>query len=63
MYSYPNLIPLPGATVLELARRLEPWAFSMLYGAWWDAVIRADAAAIVQRSARRYVDALEGKLP
>ena len=63
MYSYPNLIPLPGATVLEMARRLEPWAFSTLYGAWWGTVIRADASAIVQRSARRYASALEGKLP
>jgi hypothetical protein len=63
MYSYPNLIPLPGATVLEMARRLEPWAFSSLYGAWWGTVIRADAAGIVQRSAQRYADALAGKLP
>jgi hypothetical protein len=63
MYSYPNLIPLPGETVLEMARRLEPWAFSTLYGAWWGTVIRADAEAIVQRSARRYADALAGKLP
>jgi hypothetical protein len=63
MYSYPNLIPLPAETVRSIAQRLERYAFETLYGAWWGTVIGADAHAIVQRSAARYIDALQGKLP
>jgi hypothetical protein len=63
MYSYPNLIPLPAETVREIAARLEPYPFEALYGAWWGTVIPAGAGAIVQRSAARYVDAVQGDLP
>jgi hypothetical protein len=63
MYSYPNLVPLPAETVRDIAARLEPYAFTSLYGAWWGTVIGAQAGAIVQRSAARYIDALQGKLP
>jgi hypothetical protein len=63
MYSYPNLIPLPAETVRSMAEKLEPYAFDALYGAWWGTVIGAGAHAIVQRSAARYIDALQGKLP
>jgi hypothetical protein len=63
MYSYPNLIPLPAATVEDMAARLRPYAFDTLYGAWWGTVIGPGADAIVQRSAARYVEALQGNLP
>jgi glyoxylase-like metal-dependent hydrolase (beta-lactamase superfamily II) len=63
MYSYPNLIPLPAERVRAIAATLEPYAYSALYGAWWGTVIRDRADAVVQRSARRYVEALHGKLP
>jgi hypothetical protein len=63
MYSYPNLIPLPAATVSRMAAALSEWSFASLYGAWWGTVIRERADAIVQRSASRYVAALDGKLP
>jgi hypothetical protein len=63
MYSYPNLVPLPAETVRDIAARLEPYAFDALYGAWWGTVIGAGAHAIVQRSAARYIEALQGKLP
>src|SRR4051812_23838975 len=63
MYSYPNLVPLPAQTVREIAARLEPYAFDALYGAWWGTVIGTGAHAIVQRSAARYIDALQGNLP
>ena len=59
MYSYPNYIPLPAATVRRMARMLEPYPFERVYGAWFGAVVRADAKAAVQRSAERYVRALE----
>ncbi len=55
MYSYPNLIPLPATKVRQVARAVEPYAFDRLYGAWWGRIIPANAKAIVQRSAERYV--------
>jgi hypothetical protein len=42
---------------------LEPYEFERLYGAWWDTVIPSDGKGIVRRSAQRYADALNGKLP
>ncbi|HEY6029504.1 MAG TPA: hypothetical protein VIU44_03020 [Gaiellaceae bacterium] len=62
MYSYPNLIPLPAATVLRIAEKLEPWDFEQIVGAWWGRVVRRDAKAAVRRSAERYAAALEGRL-
>jgi len=63
MYSYPNLIPLPAPAVRKIEQTLEPYDFETLYGAWWGRVVRGDAKAVVQRSAERYVRALEGELP
>jgi glyoxylase-like metal-dependent hydrolase (beta-lactamase superfamily II) len=63
MYSYPNLIPLPAEAVERIAAALEPYPFDTIYGAWWDRIVRGDGAAIVQRSAERYVAALRGELP
>ena len=51
MYSYPNLIPLPEASVARIAQALEPYDFEVIYGAWWDRLVRRDAKAIVRRSA------------
>ncbi len=62
MYSYPNLIPLPAETVLEIAGKLEPWAFDTIVGAWWGRVVREDAKGAVRRSAERYAAALQGNL-
>jgi hypothetical protein len=58
MWSYPNLIPLPEAEVQAMVRRIEPFTFEALYGAWWGTVIEGDAQAIVRRSAERYGRAL-----
>jgi glyoxylase-like metal-dependent hydrolase (beta-lactamase superfamily II) len=63
MYSFPNHIPLPEAAIRSLEAALEPYEFERLYGAWWDTVIPSDGKGIVRRSAQRYVDALNGKLP
>lgn len=60
MYSYPNLIPLPAASVAAIAAAVAPFAFEVLYGAWWNTVVRRDAKAVVERSAARYAAALEG---
>ena len=59
MYSYPNYIPLPAATVRRMVALLEPYPFERVYGAWFGAVVRADAKAAVRRSAERYLCALE----
>jgi glyoxylase-like metal-dependent hydrolase (beta-lactamase superfamily II) len=59
MYSYPNYIPLSAATVRRMVERLEPYPFERVYGAWFGAVVRADAKAAVRRSAERYLEALE----
>src|SRR6478672_2420540 len=34
MYSYPNLIPLPAASVRRIADSVRPFAFERVYGAW-----------------------------
>jgi hypothetical protein len=60
MYSYPNLIPLAERDVRAIADALEPYEFERIYGAWWDAIIRADGKGIVRRSAERYARALAG---
>jgi hypothetical protein len=54
MRSYPNLIPLPAATVEGMVAALEPWPFERLYGAWFGRVVSTDAHAAVRRSAERY---------
>jgi glyoxylase-like metal-dependent hydrolase (beta-lactamase superfamily II) len=63
MYSYPNLIPLPEASVRAIARALGPYEFDTIYGAWWGTLVRGDGKAIVERSAERYAGALRGELP
>ncbi|MCC6627882.1 MAG: MBL fold metallo-hydrolase [Chloroflexi bacterium] len=60
MYSYPNLIPLPAATVRRVVAAVEPFAYERIYGAWWDRVVASDAKAAVARSAERYIAAIGG---
>ena len=57
MYSYPNLIPLPAATVRRMADAVAPYAFDRLHGAF-DRSVLADAHAAVERSAQRYIAAV-----
>ena len=63
MYSFPNYIPLPAASVQAVGAALAPFTFERIYGAWWGAVIEADGSGIVRRSVERYVAALDGYLP
>ena len=60
MRSYPNLIPLPAATVERIVDALEPYPFERLYGAWFGRAVAEDAKAAVGRSAARYLAALDG---
>jgi hypothetical protein len=63
MWSYPNLIPLDAATVRDIARRTERFAFDRVYGGWWGRVVVADGPAAVRRSAERYVARMRGERP
>jgi glyoxylase-like metal-dependent hydrolase (beta-lactamase superfamily II) len=63
MWSYPNLIPLDEGTVLDIARRVERFAFDRVYGGWWGRVVVADGAGAVRRSADRYVARARGERP
>lgn len=58
MYSYPNYIPERPSVVRHAVELLEPYRFEVIYGAWWDAVVRADGYEVVRRSAKRYLDAV-----
>ncbi|HSR23203.1 MAG TPA: MBL fold metallo-hydrolase [Candidatus Eisenbacteria bacterium] len=58
MYSYPNLVPLPGHIVDRMARRVGRLRFDRIYGAWWERVVDRDGRAAVERSAQRYLAAL-----
>jgi glyoxylase-like metal-dependent hydrolase (beta-lactamase superfamily II) len=62
MYSFPNYLPLPAASVRRAAGAVTPFAFDRIYGAWWDRVVAAGAKAAVARSAERYIQAL-GEVP
>lgn len=62
MYSFPNFIPLPAASVRSVGAALAPFAFERIYGAWWGAVIERDGSNIVRRSVERYLAALDGNL-
>ncbi|BCB03605.1 hypothetical protein [Bacillus sp. KH172YL63] len=61
MYSYPNLIPLPAAKVKEIASKVEGLSFDRIYNAFHK-VVEEHAHEKVQKSAERYVRALEGLL-
>ena len=59
MYSYPNLIPLPAEKVEKMANTLKPLQFNQLYNAFHKEIPnKADLA--VQKSAERYISALNG---
>lgn len=59
MYSYPNMIPLPAAAIGRILTTLKPFAFDRLYGAFPGLTVTADAKGSVERSANRYVKAIQ----
>jgi DNA-directed RNA polymerase subunit RPC12/RpoP len=61
MYSYPNLIPLPANKVKEMAGKVKDLEFDRLYNAF-QKVVPINANEVVQKSAERYIKALEGRL-
>lgn len=59
MWSYPNMLPLPAATVSGIADRIAGIDFDRMYGGFAGQHIETAAKAIVLRSARRYVACLD----
>jgi hypothetical protein len=60
MYSYPNHIPVNATTIRRIGAILEPYRFARIYGAFQGLVIASDGKAALQRSLRRYLDAISG---
>jgi hypothetical protein len=60
MRSYPNMLPLPAATVRRIAGTVAPYAFDRVYGAFWGRQLGQDGRAAIARSAERYVRWVEG---
>lgn len=61
MYSYPNLIPLPINKVKEMVEKIKDLPFNRLYNAFHRVIIE-NANESVQKSAERYIKALQGTL-
>jgi glyoxylase-like metal-dependent hydrolase (beta-lactamase superfamily II) len=59
-WSAPNRLPLPEREVRGIVAALSRYRFERIYDGWWEAVVRRDAAAIVKRSAQRYIEFLRG---
>lgn len=62
MYSYPNFIPLNAPTIHHVLGCLDPLKYDRLYGAFFirgKGIIPSRAKAVVQRSAARYLRAIE----
>jgi hypothetical protein len=60
MRSYPNMIPLSAPAVERVGAMLEPYAFDVIHGAWFDRTIPSGGKEIVKRSIARYVAAVSG---
>ncbi|WP_178132604.1 MBL fold metallo-hydrolase [Limnoglobus roseus] len=60
MWSYPNYIPLGPAAVKHAVACLKPLAFDRIYGAFPNGLVKADAKAVVERSAARYLRMMGG---
>lgn len=63
MWSYPNLIPLDGATVRKIAERVGRFSFERIYGGWWGRTVVEDGPAAVRRSAERYLERISEPPP
>jgi hypothetical protein len=58
MRSYPNLVPLPAERVKAIATALAPFEFDMMFGNFFDSVIRTGAKQAFQASVDRYLAAI-----
>ncbi len=58
MFSYPNAIPLPAASVQAIGDVVAPFRFDRVYGAFWERVIKTNGGAVVAQSVARYLRAI-----
>jgi hypothetical protein len=58
MYSYPNYIPLGPCAVRDIVRRLDPYEFDRIYGAFPKRTVQRHAKSVIARSAERYLKAI-----
>jgi hypothetical protein len=58
MYSYPNYIPLGPGAVRDIVRRLDPYEFDRIYGAFPKRTVHKHAKSVIERSAERYLKAI-----
>ena len=59
MWSYPNFIPLGEKAVSAIAKRLEPWTYEVIYGAFWDRFIAKDGTKVTEKSVARHIAILQ----
>jgi hypothetical protein len=62
IWSAPNRLPLPESEVRQVVEAVAPYRFDRMYGGWWEPVIGTDAHAILERSAKRYIEILRGHI-
>jgi hypothetical protein len=62
MFSYPNYIPLSRAAVRRIVSILQPYRFERIYGAFPHRTVARRGNAVLQRSADRYLAALDTTL-
>jgi hypothetical protein len=60
MRSYPNIIPLSGPSVARIGAALEPLAFDVIYGAFFDRNVPQGGKEAVRRSVARYLAIVAG---
>jgi hypothetical protein len=63
MYSYPNFIPLNATAIHRIVACLKPLKYDRLYGAFFlrgRGLVDPKAKAVVERSAERYLRAIQG---
>lgn len=58
MWSYPNMMPLSERVVRRIADTAAAWRFDRIYGAFPGRNVMADGNAVVERSAKRYIELL-----
>ncbi|MDK9357421.1 MBL fold metallo-hydrolase [Lelliottia sp. V106_10] len=59
MWSYPNMLPLPGSAVKGITDRLKTVSFERLYGAFEGQNITENAHEIVMQSGEKYISCMK----
>ena len=59
MYSFPNLIPLPERSIIQIVNAIKHFKFDRIYGGWKDSIIERNAKQVISMSAERYINAIK----